>query len=208
MQWPSLDPARYNTLYNVNSGGEELLVDTASIGAGTGAVERLAIHRGRLIRSFWLLGIQSLDVGEPLSNRYHGRVFDLLPENGMTINAADARGEVALIISIPEEQLQAFEEQDWQIGHALGADGALEVSLTVGGEQALECPFYFSLNDEQDRQELMRLAAQESAPIYGVTHVSEDLLLTMQGEVPLPQLFREELARDVLAREDQSQGST
>lgn len=162
-----------------------------------------AAYRQRPRRSYWTMGLQAVETGDVLSTENHARVFELLPEDGVTFHTADAQARLVLLAAIPEEQLPLFAERDWEVGCRFDGGDRLEFLLIVGSEEPLECPFEFNLADPQDLQEAIQLTERQSVGIFGVTHMEEGLMLTLKGEVGLPQAFRDELRTALLALLDQ-----
>ncbi len=91
-------------------------------------------YRRRPKRSFWMLGLQPVEAGDLLSPENHARVLELLPEDGIALPCTGARGELVLLVSIPEEQLGAFAEGEWRVGHRFEENDRLVLALWVGVE--------------------------------------------------------------------------
>ena len=163
--------------------------------------------RGRARRSFWTMALSPVEAGDILSSERLSRLHELLPEDGMTIHPCGAGGSVILIASIPEEQLPPFEEPEWVLGQRIEDGAALVLSLVVGNEEPIECPFAFDLMDEQEFQEALLLVGQEDIEFVGVTHMEEGLMLTVKGLLELPAELRREM-EESLESWTQSQGST
>ena len=163
--------------------------------------------RGRARRNYWTMALAPVEAGDILSSERLGRLYELLPEDGMTVHPCGARGEVVLIASIPEEQLPPFEEPEWVLGQRFESGDELVLSLVVGQEDPIECPFHFNLRDEQELQEGMLIEEQPEVEFYGVTHMEEGLMLTVKGSLELPAELRQEI-EETLKGWIQSQGST
>jgi hypothetical protein len=163
--------------------------------------------RGRARRSFWTMALTPVEAGDILSPDRLSRLYELLPENGMTIHPCGAMGDVILIASIPEEQLSPFKELEWVLPQRIEEGDEFVLSLVAGKEDPIDCPFVFDLTVEQELQEAMRLVEQEELEFFGVTHMEEGLMLTVKGLLGLPAELRQEIAESIEGW-IQSQGST
>ncbi|HET6385677.1 MAG TPA: hypothetical protein VFJ58_19975 [Armatimonadota bacterium] len=157
-----------------------------------------AEYRKRVTRSYWMIALQAVELGDILSRENHRRVYEILPENGMTVHTVDAAGRLTLLVSIPEDLLPGFEEDDWRIGRRMMDVTRLDLDLVVGSTPPLQCIFEFALDDEAQVQEVIQLTERDDVTLYGVTHMEEGLMLTVKGTVDLPEELRLELGRDLL----------
>ena len=163
----------------------------------TNAGDPVGSGRTRGRPGYWMLGLQMAEAGELLSPESHARVFEMLPEDGKAVHTPNARGEVALLVSIPEEQLDAFAEGDWRVGHRMDGADRLVLLLVVGSDEPLEVPFDFNLTNPEVAREASQLSELEELDFYGVTHMEEGVMLTLKGSVDLPDAFRAEVLADL-----------
>lgn len=195
---------RSSNLTEQGSGPEDL--------AGLHNGDPFAPYRTRPRKSFWTMGLQPIEAGDILSPEHHSRVFEIFPEDGQTAHTIDARGRLCLLVSIPEEQLPPFGSGEWELSYLFDEDPNLLIALLNVGvriaetaegpglDHALEVPFSFGLRNSQQLQEAIQLTELESVNFFGVTHMEEGLMLTIKGEVGLPEGFRNSLRAELLQR--------
>ena len=164
----------------------------------TQAPDPFVQYRQPVQRNFWMTDLESTEPGELLPREAYSRVNELLYKDGVATHLINGRGELVLLVAVPEEQLPAFEEGDWRVGHRVEGVDQMVFVIVVGIEKPLEVPFVFDLGDSDEMQEAFQLADLNEVDLFGATHTPEGLLLTIKAQVGLPAAFHREMESDLL----------